>query len=47
MMVFVQKNTSVHGLCGFFMDFREGVDILLSQAARFPSAAGQKLGDSN
>lgn len=47
MMVFVQKNTSVHGLCGFFMGIKEGVDLLLSQAARFPSDAGQKLGDSD
>lgn len=42
MMVFVQKNTSVHGLCVVFMGFREGVDLLLSQAACFSFDAGQK-----
>lgn len=47
MILFVQKNISVHGLCVVFMGIREGVDLLLSQAARFPSDAGQKLGDSN
>lgn len=47
MMVFVQKNTSVHGLCVIFMGIREGVDLLLSQAARYPSDAGQIVGDSN
>lgn len=47
MMVFVQKNTSVHGLRVGFMGIREEVDLLLSKAACFPSDAGQKLGDSN
>lgn len=47
MVVFVQKNTSVHGLCVVFMGIREGSDLLLSQAACFPSDAGQKLGNSN
>lgn len=35
MMVFVQKNTSVHELCVVFMCFREGVDLLLSHSAHF------------
>lgn len=47
MMVFVQKNTSVHGLCVVFMCFREGVDLLLSYSARFSSDAGEKLSNSN
>lgn len=40
MMAFVQKNTSVHGLCVVFLGIRNGVDLLLSQAACFPSDAG-------
>lgn len=47
MMVFVQKNISVHGLCVIFMGIRERVDLLLSLAACFPCVAGQNLGDSN